>query len=636
MKEPTMENVNGARATPSSAGGPNSAGGTRFTNTLNFANALKAVQAADAFLHGRHRGRGVAEQAGHQGLAEHVHRQLETLALERPTRLRVLVLGEFKAGKSSLINCLVGKSVAATDVGELTAAVCRILPIESGREVAVMRSGRAGSPDLEFSVPEFLAATKKHGEKARLGEPSALDGYLSADLYVRTLLPVELVDTPGLGAAEQNEQAAMDALAQADVVLLTIDCDNLGGARDTAVMDRIRVSGQPLLVAVTKIDLLDDGESDDGESDNGESDNGEPNSGNTDTGEQAEVLDFVSGSYQVPRAMLFPLSARHFERKGTDAGVERLREYLIRAAPERAALRDQAFLAQVFDLSAELKAGLEAVEAAIQAALDDVRGNQDLLEQTARLVTSDISASVASQIRGRLQAEAEGILMGQIHNPATRLTEGDFAAALEQSVQKMDTQPFWEQLKTSLETQFQKEWSEGIKRQLDALNANLELHRKDLHLEASAVSSLLAQEEQGRLARRNHAVGEAVAAGAAAVAMLAVGFPVLLIAAASIPGAWAYYLHKARSEQEASMGEIEYNARLAVSQWVSDYVREVMTGFEAKLLRENLQVAQRAADNYGCQQAEFAGTEEELSNLRKSAHHHIAALSALTAGSRLL
>ena len=348
------------------------------------------------------------------------------------------------------------------------------------------------------------------------------------------------------------------------------------------------------------------------------------------------MLDFVSGSYQVPRGMLFPLSARHFERKGTDAGVERLREHLICAAPERAALRDQALLAQVFDLSEELKAGLEAVEAAIQAALDDVRENRDLLEQTARLVTSDITASVASQIRGKLQAEAEGILLGQIHNPATRLTEGDFAAALEQSVQKMDTQPFWEQLKTSLETQFQKEWSEGIKRQLDALNANLELHRKDLHLEASAVSSLLAQEEQERLARRNHAVGEAVAAGAAAVAMLAVGFPVLIIAAASIPGAWAYYIHKTRSEQEASMGEIKYNARLAVSQWVNDYVREVMSGFEGKLLRENLQVAQRASDNDGCQQAGFAGTEEELSTLRESARSHIAALSALTAGSRLL
>ncbi len=593
---------------------------------LRFTEGLKTVQGAGAFLLRRHRGRGVAEQAGCQDLAEHVRHQLEAFAEERPARLRVLVLGEFKSGKSSLINCLVGKPVAATDVGELTAAVCRIVPTDGGWEGAVMHAdgGERSAdvkrpdlkrpdlrPDLRFSVPDFLAACKRHGERARSGEPSPLDGYVSADLYVRTSLPVELVDTPGLGAAQKNEVVAMDALTQADLVLLAIDSDNLGGARDAVLTDRVRDSGQPVLVAVTKTDLLDEDEQD-------------------------EVMDFVAKTYRLPRNRLFPVSARRFETTGTEPGIQRLREHLLQAAPEKASLRDRALLAQVYDLATELKAGLEKVEEAIGVALDDVRQNREVVEQTARLVTEDIAAEVASMIRRKLQAEAEGILLRRIHNPATRLTEEEFAAALEQSVRNVDAQPFWDHVRISLEVRFQKDWSEGIKRQLEILNANLEQHRRDIHAETSALSDMLAQEEVGRLERKRYAVETAVTAGTTAVALLVVGFPLLLVAATAIPGAWAYYSHKSRSEQEPAMGEIGYNARLAVSQWVDDYVRQVMAGFEAKLLRENLSVARQASDSYGRQITEFAGTEEEISELLEAARRYVFALSALTAGSRLL
>ncbi len=576
-----------------------------------FTAGFGAIKAAGAFLLGQYGERAVADQGRCQDLAAHVAHQITTLAQERPTRLRVLVLGEFKAGKSSLINCLVGKPVAATDVGELTAAVCRIVPADGGREFVRMRSAEAGRPVLEFSVPEFLAESKAHGVKARSGERSRLDGYASADLYVRTPLPVELVDTPGLGATQRNETVAMDALAQADLVLLTVDSDNIGGARDAVLMERIQESGQPLLVAVTKIDLLEDDE-------------------------HEEVIGFILRSYGISRELLFPVSSRQFEKTGTDVGVERLARFLADAAPSRASLRDRALLSQVRDLSTELAAGLGVIESAVEEALEDVRENQKVLQETAHVVTRDICLEVSSMIRQKLQAEAEGILLGRIHNRAARLTEEDFAAALEQSVGNMDARPFWERLKTSLESRFQQEWSEGIKRQIEILNSNLEQHRQEMRTETAALSDKVAREEVGRLERKNHAIGEAVAAGAAAVVMLATGFPLFLVAAAALPGAWAYYRNKVATEQEVTMGEIEYAVRMAVSEWVNDYVRSVVTDFQGKLLRENLSVAQLASDGYGRQREDFPGTEADLTELLGTVRRHLLSMSALTSGSRLL
>ena len=577
----------------------------------SFTVGFGAIKAAGAFLLGQYGGRAVADQGRCQDLATHVCHQIDTLAQERPTRLRVLVLGEFKAGKSSLINCLVGKPVAATDVGELTAAVCRIVPADGGREFVRMRSAEAGRPALEFSVPEFLAESKTHGIKARSGERSRLDGYATADLYVRTSMPVELVDTPGLGATRSNETAAMDALAQADLVLLTIDSDNIGGARDAVLMERIQDSGQPLLVAVTKIDLLEDDELE-------------------------EVIGFILRSYGISRELLFPVSSRQFEKTGKDVGVEYLTRTLKDAAPSRASLRDQALLSQVRDLSSELAAGLGVIEAAVEEALEDVQENQRVLQETAHVVTSDICLEVSSLIRQKLQAEAEGILLGRIHNRAARLTEQEFAAALEQSVGNLDAKPFWERLRASLESRFQQEWSEGIKRQIEILNANLEQHRQEMRTETAALSDSLAREEVGRLERKNQAVGSAVAAGVTAVALLATGFPLLLVAATALPGAWAYYANKVRSEQEVSMGEIEYAVRIAVTEWVNEYVRTVVTQFEGKLLKENLSVAQSASDSYGRQREDFPGTEVDLTELLGAVRRHLSAMSALTAGSRLL
>ena len=576
-----------------------------------FAAGFGAIRAAGAFLLGPYGGRAVADQGGCHDLAVHVAHQIATLAQERPTRLRVLVLGEFKAGKSSLINCLVGKPVAATDVGELTAAVCRIVPAEGGREFVRMHSAEAGQPVLEFSLPEFLTESKTHGVKVRSGESSRLDGYTAADLYVHTTLPVELVDTPGLGATRRNETAAMDALAQADLVLLTVDSDNIGGARDAVLMERIQESGQPLLVAVTKIDLLEDDEHD-------------------------EVIGFILTSYGISRELLFPVSSKQFEKTGRDVGVERLARTLEDAAPSRASLRDRALMSQVRDLSTELAAGLRLVESAVDEALEDVKQNQKVLQETAHVVTGDICLEVSSIIRQKLQVEAEGILIGQIHNPAARLTEQDFTMAFTQSVGNMDTKPFWDQLKMSLESRFQREWSEGIKRQIEILNSNLELRRQEMRTETAALSDTLAREEVSRLERKKHATGNAVAAGATAFGLLVTGFPLLLVAATVVPFAWAYFEQKRAIEQEVTMGEIEYAVRVKVSEWVDEYVRTVVTEFQGKLLRENLSVAQAAADGYGRQREDFPGTEADLAELLGTVRGHMSSMSALTVGSRLL
>ena len=77
---------------------------------------------------------------------DHIEQRLDSLRAERPDLIRVLVMGEFKAGKSTLINALLGRAVAATDVFEMTTVVCRIIPAQGGGERVVLTAPHTGLP----------------------------------------------------------------------------------------------------------------------------------------------------------------------------------------------------------------------------------------------------------------------------------------------------------------------------------------------------------------------------------------------------------------------------------------------------------------------------------------------------------
>ncbi|WP_221403097.1 dynamin family protein [Actinoplanes lutulentus] len=116
--------------------------------------------------------------------------------------LRVAIAGRLKAGKSTLVNALIGRRVAPTAAGECTRVVTRFRYGPADRIDVVTRDGdRRSLPlDEDGMVP------------ARLGVPAARIAYVDVTLTSDRLRDLTVVDTPGLAStdvasSERAEQA---------------------------------------------------------------------------------------------------------------------------------------------------------------------------------------------------------------------------------------------------------------------------------------------------------------------------------------------------------------------------------------------------------------------------------------------
>ncbi|KUL31016.1 dynamin family protein [Actinoplanes awajinensis] len=130
-------------------------------------------------------------------------RQIEN-RLHEP--LRVAIAGRLKAGKSTLVNALIGRRVAPTAAGECTRVVTRFRYGPADRIDVVTRDGARRSLPLDDDgmIP------------ARLGTPATRIAYLDVTLTDDRLRTLTVVDTPGLSStdvasSERAQQVVGDA-----------------------------------------------------------------------------------------------------------------------------------------------------------------------------------------------------------------------------------------------------------------------------------------------------------------------------------------------------------------------------------------------------------------------------------------
>ena len=104
--------------------------------------------------------------------------------------LRVAIAGRLKAGKSTLVNALIGRRVAPTEVGECTRLVTQFRYGPADRVDIVRRDGLRVSLPLDESgmIPQ------------RLGIPRPEVSYVDVTLASDRLRDLTVVDTPGLSS----------------------------------------------------------------------------------------------------------------------------------------------------------------------------------------------------------------------------------------------------------------------------------------------------------------------------------------------------------------------------------------------------------------------------------------------------
>ena len=190
-----------------------------------------------------------AEELGRDDLAARLDGVAARIAR---TETVVCVVGEFKKGKSALINALLASPVCPVDDDLATTAVTVVgyadLPSATvrRREAGELVVESIPADDVRAWVLERDDAERRPGvELVEVGLPNA---FLSRG--------ISLVDTPGVGGLNAGHAAATLAfLPSADALVFVTDASaELSGPELEFLASAMR-AGPPILVAVTKVDM---------------------------------------------------------------------------------------------------------------------------------------------------------------------------------------------------------------------------------------------------------------------------------------------------------------------------------------------------------------------------------------------
>jgi predicted GTPase len=231
-------------------------------------------------------------------------------------RFILAVLGQFKRGKSSLMNAIIGRELLPTGVLPLTSAITTLKygPVE---RLEVHRENSKFPAEYPLSsLSDYITEQ---------GNPSNRKKVKAA--YIELPVPflrrgLEFVDTPGVGSAiAANTATTYDFLPQCDAVLFVTSVDTPMTSLELSFLRDIRAYVNKIFFVINKLDLVE-------------------------SGEREEVLEFVKNTIRSQighdDVKVFPVSARQglaarisgnsslYEESGIKALEEALGSFLSR------------------------------------------------------------------------------------------------------------------------------------------------------------------------------------------------------------------------------------------------------------------------------------------------------------------
>ena len=241
-------------------------------------------------------------------------------------RITVAVIGQFKRGKSALVNALLGEPLLPVGIVPVTSAVTEI---------------RYGVPRAAVRFQNGLVMPAELDQLGRyLNEQENTDNHLGvSSVRIFSDSPflqegLTFVDTPGVGSFHKhNSEAACAFVRESDAVIFMLSVDTPINEIEIEFLRNTRMFAGKFFFAVNKIDTID-------------------------APELQTYLDYCRNLLQrlmdTEDVTLFPLSAK------TGAGVEQLKEKLLRECKTgiREILRESARL-KLRDIVTEALAQIE-------------------------------------------------------------------------------------------------------------------------------------------------------------------------------------------------------------------------------------------------------------------------------------
>jgi GTP-binding protein EngB required for normal cell division len=342
----------------------------------------------------------------------------------RDNRLQLAVLGQFKRGKSTFINALLGAPLLPVAVVPLTAVP---VFIAWGQTAYVRVRFTDGRPPEELSADEpdairdflFRFVAEEANPENRLGV-SRVDLFYPAPLLSDGTL---IIDTPGIGSTfRHNTEAALDVLPECDAALFVVSADPPITEIELEYLREVNEKAARIFYILNKIDYLG------------------PDELERMAGFLRAVLE--QNELWTPGSKIFGVSARkglegkqRGNREAFEAsGMAAVEAHLIRQlATEKSDLLERAMSGHVRDglaeAVAEVSLRLEALtlpRAELTSRACVFEGRLDLLEERQR-TTRDVLAGEQRNLREAIERRVASV-RGEACSELTRLLDLHAAA----------------------------------------------------------------------------------------------------------------------------------------------------------------------------------------------------------------
>jgi GTP-binding protein EngB required for normal cell division len=162
----------------------------------------------------------------------------------------VVVLGNFKAGKSSFLNNLVGENILPVGVLPLTAIITRLRYGDSVKATVHFLDGTSSEVQVA-EVGKYIAESENPKNATRVSnvliETPALKAYAG----------LQFIDTPGLNSIyAHNSATSRNWLPRVGAAILTVSADHPFSEQDAGLLNALLHSTPKMNILLTKADLL--------------------------------------------------------------------------------------------------------------------------------------------------------------------------------------------------------------------------------------------------------------------------------------------------------------------------------------------------------------------------------------------
>lgn len=183
---------------------------TENTSALNYAAAEPDIERIQNGMRQLIGNKAVCQILG-EDFTERLIEWDKAITKRRTEPFSLVVLGDFKRGKSTIINAILGKSITPVNVAPETFTINSISYGETPSAEAVLKNGQRITLTADDLVRERL-------EKLMRAFPDTLD-YIDIRDNAELLKEIRIVDTPGLSDLDCLDKQVQDYLVNADAII---------------------------------------------------------------------------------------------------------------------------------------------------------------------------------------------------------------------------------------------------------------------------------------------------------------------------------------------------------------------------------------------------------------------------------